>query len=227
MSWFTKAMSSSLGRKLIMAATGLFLIIFLVVHLIGNLQLLADDKGEAFNIYSRFMTTNPGIKTISYLLYAVFIIHIIWSIILTVHNRKSRPIGYAVNRRSTNSTWSSRNMGILGTIIFIFLVVHLENFWYQVKFGSLESVQYGGQEYEDLYTSVAYAFSQLWIVILYVLSMIALMFHLFHGFRSAFQTLGMNHPKYNRLIRVVGTAFAIIVPALFAAIPILMYVQQG
>jgi len=225
MSWLTNSLSSTLGRKLLMAATGLFLIIFLVVHLIGNLQLLADDGGKAFNIYAKFMTTNPVIKTTSYLLYATFVVHIIWALILTIHNRKARPVGYKVSAASTNSTWSSRNMGFLGTIVFIFLVIHLSNFWWKMKFGDMPMVTYEGAEYKDLFTVVNSAFGELWLVILYVVAMIGLMFHLYHGFQSAFQTLGLNHPKYNPAIKAIGVAFAIIVPALFASIPVLMYLN--
>lgn len=226
MSWFTKAMSSTLGRKVLMALTGLFLIIFLVVHLSGNLQLLADDGGQSFNVYAKFMTSNPIIKTTSYLLYATFLVHIIWAIILSANNRKARPIGYAVSKGSTNSTWSSRNMGILGTIIFIFLVIHMRNFWYEMHWGGIPKVNYDGSEVKDLYTVVNASFAQWWYVALYVVSMIGLMFHLFHGFKSAFQTLGLNHPKYNPVIKGVGYAFAVIVPALFAAIPIIMYLNN-
>jgi len=226
MSWFTNAMSSTLGRKVLMALTGLFLIIFLIVHLSGNFQLLMDDGGKAFNIYAKFMTTNPVIKTTSYLLYATFIVHIIWAILLTTHNKKARPVGYAVTKGSTNSTWSSRNMGFLGTIIFIFLVIHLRNFWYEMHWGGIPKVNYDGSEVKDLYTVVNASFAQWWYVALYVVSMIGLMFHLFHGFKSAFQTLGLNHPKYNPVIKGVGYAFAVIVPALFAAIPIIMYLNN-
>ncbi len=225
MSWFTNALSSTLGRKLVMAATGLFLIIFLLVHLTGNLQLLKDDGGEAFNVYAQFMTSNPLIKTTSYLLYATFLVHIIWAVILSVYNRKARPVGYAHNKAS--STWSSRNMGILGTIVLIFLIIHLKNFWYEMHWGGIPTVAYEGESYKDLYAVVDKAFAEWWIVALYVVSMIGLMFHLYHGFQSAFQTLGLNHPKYNALIKGVGTAFAVIVPALFAAIPILMFLERS
>ncbi len=226
MSWFTNALSSTLGRKLLMAATGLFLIIFLLVHLIGNLQLLKDDGGQAFNIYAQFITTNPIIKTTSYLLYATFIVHIVWALLLTVYNRKARPVGYAKSGASTNSTWSSRNMGFLGTIILIFLIIHLKNFWYEMHWGDIGMVTYEGESYKDLYDVVDKSFAEWWLAAIYVVAMLGLMFHLFHGFQSAFQTLGLNHPKYNALIKGVGTAFAIIVPALFAAIPILMFIER-
>jgi len=205
-----------------MALTGLFLILFLVVHLIGNLQLLKSDNGEAFNVYAQFMTSNPLIKVISYLNYAFILIHIIWSIILTRRNRSARgPEGYAVTRNSSH--WTSRNMGILGTFIFIFLVIHLRSFWYEMHWGGIPMANYNGTDYKDLYTVVDTAYASIGFVMLYVISMALLAFHLFHGFGSAFQTLGLNHIKYNPMIRIVGVAFAIVVPALFALIPLYMY----
>jgi succinate dehydrogenase / fumarate reductase cytochrome b subunit len=225
MSWFTNAMSSTIGRKVLMALTGLFLIIFLIVHLTGNLQLLSSDGGKSFNIYAKFMTSNPFIKSTSYLLYATFLIHIIWAIILSAKNRQSRPVGYAVQPGNVSSSWSSRNMGILGTIILIFLVIHLRNFWYEMHWGGINKVSYDGVEYKDLYTVVNASFSQWWYVALYTVSMLGLMFHLYHGFKSAFQSLGVNHPKYTPLIKGVGYAIAIIIPALFASIPIIMFLK--
>jgi succinate dehydrogenase / fumarate reductase, cytochrome b subunit len=224
MNWFTDFFSSSIGRKVVMALTGLFLILFLVVHLIGNLQLLHNDQGQAFNIYAYTMTHNPFIKVVSYVNYAFIIIHIVWAIILSRKNRAARGAqGYAVSKNS--STWSSRNMGILGTIILIFLVIHLKGFWYEMHWGDLNSQTYDGETYRDLYAVVNFAYSQPLYVLVYIVSMIFLAFHLYHGFGSAFQTLGLNHVKYNRLIKVVGVAFSIIVPALFALIPIWMYLD--
>ena len=208
-----------------MALTGLFLILFLVVHLIGNLQLLKSDEGQSFNIYAQFMTTNPLIVVISYVNYTFILIHIIWSIILTRRNRRARgPEGYAVNRNSSH--WTSRNMGILGTFIFIFLVIHLRSFWYEMHWGGIPTATYDGEQYKNLYAVVDKAYADIWFVVLYVVSMALLAFHLFHGFGSAFQTLGWNHVKYNPLIKFVGVAFAIVVPALFALIPVYMYVNQ-
>lgn len=222
MNWFTTLFSSTLGRKLIMALTGLFIILFLVVHLAGNLQLMYDDGGRAFNVYAQFMTTNPIVKVISYVNYTIILMHIIWAIILTVRNRRARgPETYAVTDNSSH--WTSRNMGILGTFIFIFLVIHLRGFWYEMHWGGIATATYDGVVYKDLYAVVDAAYSQWWYVAIYVFSMLMLAFHLLHGFRSAFQTLGLNHVKYNPIIRVVGVAFAVIVPALFALIPVYMY----
>ncbi len=224
MNWFTNFFSSTIGRKLVMALTGLFLILFLIVHLIGNLQLMKSDGGQAFNQYAQFMTSNPLIVIISYVNYALILIHIIWSILLTRRNRSARGVkGYAVNNNSSH--WTSRNMGILGTFIFIFLVIHLRGFWYEMHWGGIPTASYDGIEYKNLYSVVDVAYTELWFVILYVVSMVLLAFHLFHGFGSAFQTLGLNHVKYNPVIRFIGVAFAVIVPALFALIPIYMYLN--
>lgn len=221
MNWFTKLLSSTLGRKLIMALTGLFLISFLVIHLIGNLQLLHDDGGRAFNLYAKFMTSNPVIKTVSYLLYTSILVHALWALLLTRQNKIARGVGYAVSNKS--SAWTSRNMGILGTIILIFIVIHMKDFWAQMHWGGIKTQMYDGAEVKDLYAVVALAFSEAWYVALYTLCMVALAFHLWHGFSSAFQTLGLNHLKYNAVIEFVGRVIAIIIPAAFAWIPIKMF----
>ena len=220
MSWLTDTLTSSIGRKLIMSLTGLFLIIFLVVHLAGNLQLLAGDNGEAFNAYAKFMTNNPIIKFTSYGLYAFIVLHIIMSLLLVIKNKQARPVGYAQVKGSANSAWTSRNMGILGTVILIFLVIHMRSFWFEMKFGTLPMDEFGNK---DLYLIVAEAFSQWWYVALYVVSMIGLGFHLSHGFSSAFQTLGINHKKYTPFIKGLGIVYAIAIPAAFAAIPLYMF----
>ncbi len=223
MTWLTKFLSSSLGKKIIMALTGLFLILFLAVHLIGNLQLLKDDGGQAFNIYAEFMSTNPLIQTVSKGNFAFILIHVIWALILTIINRKARGVaGYAVTS-SKSSIWASRNMGILGTAILLFLVIHLKHFWAEMHFGSVPVVNIDGKEVRDLAGIVDYWFHVNWYVAIYVVSMVALGFHLWHGFASAFQTLGLNHLKYNAVISFVGKTFAVVVPALFAWIPIAMF----
>lgn len=224
MNWFTKFLSSTLGKKVIMALTGLFLISFLVIHLIGNLQLLHDDGGKAFNIYARFMTTNPLIKTTSYLLYTSIVVHAVWALILTIMNRKSRGGSYAVTNKS--SAWASRNMGVLGTIVLVFIVIHMRQFWAEMHWGGIPTANYDGEEIKDLYAIVALAFDQPAYVALYVVCMIAMAFHLWHGFSSAFQTLGLNHLKYNRVIDFVGRVIAIVIPAAFAWIPIKMFFFQ-
>ena len=120
-------LKSSIGKKYWMALTGLFLCVFLVGHLVGNLQLIFGDA-SAFNEYALFMTTNPAVKILSYLTYLSILFHAIDGIILTVQNKKARPIGYAKNNASANSTWQSRNMAVLGTLILIFIATHMTNF---------------------------------------------------------------------------------------------------
>jgi succinate dehydrogenase / fumarate reductase cytochrome b subunit len=218
---------ATIGKKAIMALTGLFLCSFLVIHLLGNLQLLADDNGQSFNVYSKFMAHNPIIKIIAYVNYIAILSHVIYSLVLTLRNRKARPVGYAANKPSANSIWSSRNMGILGTLILAFIIVHMSDFWYSFKFGFIPMISYTieGQaiEMKNCYAEVAEAFTQGWYVAFYTVSMAAIAFHLIHGFQSAFQTLGFNHKKYTPAVKMIGYGFAIIIPAAFAYIPLYFY----
>ena len=223
MSWLKQTLSSTIGRKWIMSFTGLFLVLFLIGHLVGNLQLFINDGGQSFNIYAKFMTTNKFVKILSYVTYLSILGHVIYSVMLTGYNRKARPVSYKVSGSNANSPWTSRNMGVLGTIVLIFLVVHLQGFWYKMHWGPIGKVVYDGESYNDLYTVVAVAFQEWWIVALYVLAMFGLGFHLSHGFSSAFQTLGFNHKKYTPIIKTAGLLFAIIVPALFAAMPLYFF----
>ena len=222
-------MTSSIGQKITMSLTGLFLITFLVVHLVGNFQLLLNDGGEQFNLYADFMTSNPLIKTVSYGLYAFIILHTIQGLLLWVQNRKaSGGSRYAVkNTRSVKtSSTISKNMAILGTIILIFLVVHMGQFWFKMKMGDLPLASYDGVEVKNLYAPVKAAFTNIFYVLFYVVAMFFIGAHLKHGFSSAFQTLGLNHPKYNGFISVLGNAYAILVPLGFAIIPIVFYVRN-
>jgi succinate dehydrogenase / fumarate reductase cytochrome b subunit len=253
MSWLTKTLSSSIGKKVLMSLTGLFLCTFLLVHLIGNLQLFKNDGGYAFNKYAVFMTTFPLIKVISYANYALILFHAFWGLYLEIQNRKARPVRYAVVKNS--STLSSRNMAILGTILLVYIVVHMGDFWYKFHNEPLPYVQYtenvtsgkvetqmmdSGYTQEvkmvemsneaagthtivvkDLYQEVSTAFKNPLLVIFYLLGMLAVAYHLYHGFQSAFQTLGWNHPKYTPLVKFIGTwIFAIAIPLGFAAMPI-------
>ncbi|MEL7163460.1 MAG: succinate dehydrogenase, partial [Bacteroidota bacterium] len=151
-SWIVRFLTSSIGKKLIMALTGLFLITFLAVHLAGNLQLLSDDGGEAFNVYAYFMTHNPVIKFTSYGLYAFILIHAIQGIALWLKNRAARGSqGYAVKvNRVAGASKASIRMGSLGTIILLFILLHMYQFWLQMKMGNTAMVAYDGQEVKDL-----------------------------------------------------------------------------
>ncbi len=224
MSWFSKFLTSSIGRKLIMSLTGLFLVVFLLVHLTGNLQLLFDDGGRQFNEYAEFMTSNPLIKATSYGLYFFILLHAIQGLLLWSKNRAAKGRTYAV-KTSENTTFAGRSMGWLGTIILIFLILHMWQFWFQMKIGGVPATSYDA-DLRDLYQVVAYAFSQWWYVLFYVVSMVVISFHLLHGFQSAFQTLGLNHRKYTPLIKFIGLVYAILVPLGFAIIPLFFYFMK-
>jgi succinate dehydrogenase / fumarate reductase, cytochrome b subunit len=217
MSWFTNALSGTIGRKILMSITGLFLISFLLVHLAGNFLLLSSDEGAAFLEYAHFMKTNPLIKAMEFVLFGGIILHVVIAIINTIKNKKARPQGYAYNKPSENSSWFSRNMGVSGSIVFIFLVVHLRTFFVPHKLHLLEPRE------SNVYLETITAFQSELYVGFYVLAMILLGFHLVHGFASAFQTLGLRHPKYTPLIKWVGIAFSVLISGLFALIPIAMY----
>lgn len=265
-------LKSSLAKKYWMALTGLFLCLFLVGHLAGNLQLMFGDALQ-FNQYALFMTSNPAVKALSYLTYISIIFHSIDGILLAVQNNKARPIKYAKENASANSPWASRNMAVLGTVILVFIVTHMITFWapmhfdekmplqtatievqpgmpqefYMTTTGSYLPVQgvdiknrtefYDknaqvkiGDGYKDLH-KITFAFFKdpqfgLLFTLLYVLSMVVLGFHLHHGFGSAFQSMGVNHPKYTPFIKNFGKGFAIIVPFLFAVIPVYVYFSE-
>ncbi|GAB3204536.1 succinate dehydrogenase / fumarate reductase cytochrome b subunit [Pontibacter aydingkolensis] len=223
MNWFTKTFSSTIGRKIIMSITGLFLISFLVVHLVGNLQLFKDDGGAAFNVYSHFMGNNPIIRTMEIVLLLGFLFHIYDAIALTRRNKASRPVGYANNHPQENSTWSSRNMGLLGTVILVFLIIHLWNFFVPARFGGLDPIVVENVEYDNLYIKVVQSFQIWWYVAIYVLAMVALAYHLIHGFQSAFQSLGLTHKKYTPFIQKFGYAFSVIICLGFAIIPLYFF----
>lgn len=139
----------SIGRKVVMGITGLFLVSFLLVHLSGNLQLFSSDGGLGFNTYTKFMTTNPLIKIAEYVLFAGFLFHIVYAAILTRQNSGARPQKYAYQQPKAGASWFSRNMGLSGSIILIFFVVHLTMFWGVYHFGGGEAVTV-----QDAYTQV-------------------------------------------------------------------------
>jgi len=186
-----------------------------------------NDGGEAFNTYAYFMTNNPIIKTISYGLYFFILLHAIQGIIIAIYNRKSKGAKYAVTT-SENSTWASKNMALLGLLVFAFLMLHMGDFWWKMKSGQLEQVNYAGfdQPVNDLFTRVSVAFEELWIVICYLIGVLALAFHLIHGFTSAFQTLGLRHKKYTPFIKAIGWLYSILIPVGFAIIPLYIYFNK-
>ncbi|WP_288979933.1 succinate dehydrogenase cytochrome b subunit [uncultured Flavobacterium sp.] len=281
-------LKSSIAKKYWMALTGLFLCLFLAGHLAGNLQLLVPNNALNFNQYALFMTSNPAVKLLSYLTYISILFHAIDGILLTIQNKKARPIGYAKTDGSSSS-FASRNMAVLGTIILVFIATHMVNFWAKMHFDKnmplmtktievqgnkqvfyvgtqvgqyfpveqvakeVEKLEQGmmpkqfviknrtelhysqadvktADLYKDLYKITLDFFKDakygLYFTIGYVLAMLALAFHLWHGFQSAFQSLGANSSKLTPAIKFFGKAFAIVVPLLFAIIPVILYFKK-
>jgi len=201
-----------------MAITGLFLISFLFIHLVINLFTLAPTK-DLFNDAAHFMATNPVIFAMQYILALGFLIHIIMGIKLTIQNTMARSHNYAYNNMSSNTDFSSRSMIISGGLIIVFLILHLRDYFYQMKFvGLLE----GTTDYDLVVT----LFSNPFYTAVYVFSFIVLGFHLNHGFKSAFQSVGANHNKYNPVIKAISTGYSIIIALGFSTIAIYHFINQ-
>ena len=213
--------TASIGKKMVMGITGLFLIMFLVVHCLLNSLIFLNDGGLAFNVGAHFMATNVLIRTMEVVLILGILIHIFQALRLTLENRKARPVRYAVTNGQANSKWYSRSMGLLGTLLLIFLIVHMSDFWVTSRFIGIRGVDANGNE--DLYAEMLVTFSDPWIVSFYVFSMISLAYHLIHGFASAFQTLGWNHKRYTPLVKGVGFWFSIIIAVIFSLMPLAIY----
>lgn len=216
--------NSSVGRKWTMGLTGIFLILFLIVHVGLNACIWAMDGGVMFNKAAHFMGANVVPRLLEVGLFAGFLLHIFqgWSLELT--NRAARKKGYAVSMGNKGSKWYSRSMGILGTLLFLFLVMHLAHFWVPSRITGLEPVMIDGKEYHNLYGEMLSVFQgNLPVVVLYTIGCLSLAWHLMHGFQSAFRTLGVSNPRYLKIIENTGTAFSILVSLAFALMPISMY----
>ena len=209
---------SSLTKKYIMGLSGLFLILFLIVHCGLNCLVFLNDGGKTFSSAAHFMGSNILMRTLEIGLVLGFLVHIFDGFMLWYQNAKARPQGYAKVDASKNSSWYSRSMGILGTLLLMFLIIHAGDFWIPNRANQFTT----GVE-KDLFAMMKEEFSSPIIVLLYVLSCFSLFWHLLHGFKSAFQSLGLNHSKYNGIIEKTGIAFSIIVPTLFALMPIGFY----
>ena len=213
MGWFVKFIDSSVGKKIIMALTGLFLYLYLIVHLVANLFLLKSDGGVAFNAYAEFMSSsnNIPVRIIEIGLFLIFAYHILDGIRLWFQNYNARSVKYKVVRASENSTFFSRFMIYSGGVVFIFLALHLADFFIPHRFGSPP---------ETMYQSVLMKFNYPVYCWFYIICMILLAFHLVHGFQSAFQSLGVRHSKYTSFIKAFGVSFSILLCIGFAIIPL-------
>jgi succinate dehydrogenase / fumarate reductase cytochrome b subunit len=223
--WFT----SSIGKKWVMAITGLSLVLFLVVHVTVNALMWAvifvpDDNGEIFNKAAAFLGETLVPRVLEIGLFLFIILHIIQGYVLEAQNRSKRGVGYKVKMGSEGSTWYRKSMGLLGTLVFLFLIVHIADFWVPSRFGGLEEVKYDyGKEYNDLYGKMIAVFQEPWVVILYIVGSISLAWHLIHGFQSGFRTLGLSNKKYTAFINTMGIVFSVVVCLLFAMMPVSIY----
>ena len=213
-------LKSSIGRKFLMGLTGLFLISFLIVHASINAMIWFNDGGVTFNKYAHFMGNNLIIRTMEIGLFVALLLHVVDGLWLYKLNRDARPVKYAYNDEAANSPWYSRSMAILGTLILLFLVLHLANFWVKTRFTGIEQFGVDADNQENLFAVMQQVFQSPVIVIVYVAGCFSLSWHLLHGFKSSFQTLGLNHIKYNEVIAVLGITFSIIVPLIFALMPV-------
>ena len=206
--------NSSVARKFWMAITGVFLVVFLVVHLTVNLFLFISP--ELFNEASHFMATNPLIQVMQYVLAAGFIVHMMMGMKLTIQNRAARPVGYAYENAGASSSWASRNMIVTGGLIGVFLIIHMRHFFYEIKFTD---------NVTDDYILVTSLFSIWYFTLLYVLAFVGLGIHLNHGFQSVFQSVGWKNSKWKGIMQIVGTLYSLFIALGFASIAIYFFLN--
>lgn len=207
-------LKSSIGKKVVMSLTGLFLCLFLLEHLMGNLLLFANDGGKLYEEYSKFLVSNPLIRAIEIVLFASLFGHAVSGVVVWWKNRRSRPEKYEVYHLDENAELASRMTMISGSVIFFFLVVHLSSFFWPLRISGSE---------HGAYELVRQKFSNPWFSALYVVALVLIAYHLKHGFQSAFQTLGLRGKKYDGLLRFFAFIFWFLVPVGFAAIPVYFY----
>ncbi len=233
MKW-SQFFTTAVGKKIVMALSGLFLITFLLVHVGLNSCVFYDlsffdhnDNGSMFNRAAHFMGASLVIRIMEFILFAGFIVHIIQGYVVEIKNRSKRKKGYQISLGNRGSTWMSRNMAILGTLIFLYLIIHVSQFWVPSRI--TKNIQpfrlRDGSEIHDLFRLMFETFQQGWVVILYLVGVIALCFHLLQGFHASFRSMGVHNKKYLGTLKVLGYVFSVVVCLLFALMPISMYFQ--
>ena len=216
MSWLIK---SSIGRKFIQSISGLFLILFLLFHMSMNLVLLFNY--ETYNFLANEMLGANWWAIIGTGVIALgFVVHVIYAIILTLQNMKARGNDRYASSSKSKTTWSSQNMFVLGLFILLFLFLHLYQMWYQMQFKELFMIEGARHDGAEL---VAEVFSQLWVVIIYVIAFIALWFHLTHGFWSALHSVGWNNTVWMKRLKVFGNIVSTLISLGFIVVAIAIY----
>lgn len=216
-------MSSSVLLKATMALTGLYLIVFLTVHMLGNLQLLLPESigRSSFNAYSEALTSNPLIKVAGWLTYASLVVHAAVSALLTRRNAAARTASYEVERSDASSPWYSRSMGLLGTVTLAFIVLHMHAFWYRYHWGS---IGYDPEGRKDLYEVVVTAFQEPWVVAVHVASVVVLGFHLQHGLGAALRSIGLYGAGFGELVPRISKWVAWAIAGPFIAMPLYVFI---
>jgi len=215
----------SIGKKFLMSVSGLFLVMFLLIHLLINSFLLIPDGGRMFNAAAHFMATNPVVKIIEPILAIGFILHIIWGLMITLQNHKARgKIRYLSGHKTKNISLPSKNMFVLGLAVLSFIFLHLSHFWFKMKFVGNEmiAIEISGVsvQVENIYALVSAKFSVLWIVIIYVIASLCISLHISHGVWSAFQSVGICNTVWQKRLKTVSILFAFIVGIGFSTIAI-------
>ncbi|MDD2298599.1 MAG: succinate dehydrogenase cytochrome b subunit [Fermentimonas sp.] len=216
MSWLIK---SSIGRKFVQSLSGLFLILFLLFHVCMNLVLIFNYETYNF-LANEMLGANWWAIVGTIVIFFGFGVHIIYSIFLTLQNRKARGNIRYESSSKTPATWSSKNMFVLGLVIALFLVLHLYQMWYQMQFKELFMIEGARHDSAQLVEEV---FSNIWVVILYVVAFIALWFHLTHGFWSALHTVGWNNDIWMKRIKMIGNVLSAFICIGFIAVAVLMH----
>ncbi len=212
---------STIGRKYLMALSAMFLLIFLLIHL--SINLISVFSEEGFNSASEFMGSNPLIQFVMQpILFVGVIFHFVMGFVLEMKNHSARPVKYAVNGASANSSWASRNMIISGAVILAFLALHLADFW----FPTISKNYLGAEHSETDFQHLQEKFSELWRVAFYIVCFVLLGLHLSHGFQSSFQSIGARHPKYLKCVKNLGLWYSILIPLGFIVVAIFQYVTQ-
>jgi succinate dehydrogenase / fumarate reductase cytochrome b subunit len=210
MNWITGTLGSSIGKKLMMAITGFSFCGFLAAHLAGNLTIYGGK--DAFNGYAEHLhALGPLLTAAELILLTLFLVHVTTGLILFLQNLKARPVRYAVNKTAGGRTFGSATMPYTGVILLAFIIFHLMNFHFVDKTNT------------TIFNIVSNSFSNTGYVVVYIVAMVVAAIHVSHGFWSAFQTVGANHPKYMALVRTVGTAFAVVVGIGFGFLPIYIF----
>lgn len=214
-------LSSTIGRKYAMALSAMFLLIFLIVHLAINFTSVFSE--DVFNDASEFMGHNPLIQFLMQPVLGFSVVfHFVMGFILEAKNNKARPVKYAVNGSSNNSSWMSRNMIISGAVILAFLALHFADFWIP----TISKNYFGAEHVESDFEHLQEKFSEIWRVVIYVVAFVLLGLHLAHGFQSSFQSIGARHPKYTPIIATLGNWYSIIIPAGFIFVAVFHFLTQ-